>query len=102
MGAKFINQADLSFAVAEANQTLAHQFHAHRWTIGFGNFRGQEEWRPIAPQQLAHDCSGADAAELIVLFTRHHGDVSLGICYVSGSYRWDIIGSRSGYGSQTT
>src|SRR5690242_17555644 len=100
MGAKFINQTDLSFAVAKANQALPHQLHADRRAIGLRNFRRQKEWCPVASQQLAHDCSRANAAELIVLFTRHHGDVSSSLCYVSGSLSAAIIGSQSVYGSQ--
>src|SRR5262249_2162747 len=69
MGAKFIDQTDLPFAVAKANQALTHQLHAYRWAIRLWNFRRQKKWRPVAPQQLAHQCSRADAAELIVLFT---------------------------------
>ena len=82
MGAEFIDQTDLSLAVAKANQALTHQLDAYRRAIGLGNFRRQKERRPVAAQQLAHECARADAAQLVVLFTRHHGDVSSGLCYV--------------------
>src|SRR4029453_4068301 len=81
VGAELVDQADTSFAVAEADQAFTHQLDADRQTIGLGDFQRQEERRPIASKQLAHERSGSDAAKLIVLFTRHHGDVSLLACY---------------------
>src|SRR5512137_2290524 len=87
MGAEFVDQADAPFAIAEADQTFAHQFHAHRRTIGLRNFCHQQEWRPVTSQQFAHECAWADLAKLIVLFTRHHGDVSSRLCYVPCRWR---------------
>ena len=62
MRAEFVEQADLSLAVAKAHQALAHQLRAYRRAVGLWNFRREQERRPIAPQQLTHQCSRADAA----------------------------------------
>src|SRR5690349_12039870 len=81
MRAELVHQADAALAVAETNQVFSHQFHPNRRAIRFGNLRNEQEWRPVAPQQLAHQGIRADAAQLIVLLTRHHGDVSPLTCY---------------------
>src|SRR4029078_11787021 len=81
MRAELVHQADATLAVAKTNQVFSHQFHPHRGAIRFGNLRHEQEWRPVAPQQLAHQGIRADAAQLIVLLTRHHGDVSPLPCY---------------------
>jgi hypothetical protein len=81
MGTEFVDQADAALGIAERDQALAHQFDPHRRTVRFRDFRRQQERRPITAQQLAHQRARADTAELIVLFTRHHGDVSSYTCY---------------------
>src|SRR5258708_35502067 len=86
MRAELVDQPDLAFAVAEAHQMLAHQLHTHRRAIRLRNFGRQQEWRPIPAQQFAHEGSLANAAKLIVLLTRHHGDVSSSVCYASCSF----------------
>ena len=89
MRAELVDQADAALGVAEGDQLLAHQLDPHRRAVRLGQFRRQQERRPIAAQQFAHQRAGADAAELVVLFTRHHGDVSSDVCYSSRA----IIGS---------
>jgi hypothetical protein len=83
VGAELVDQSDAALAVAEGDQVLAYQLHPYRRTIRLGDFLRQQERLPVAPQQFAHQRAGADTAELLVLFTRHHGDVSLTVCYCS-------------------
>ncbi len=85
MRAELVDQADAALGVAEGDQLFAHQLDLDRRTVRLGQLVGEQERRPIAAQQFAHQRAGADAAELLVLFTRHHGDVSLTVCYSSQS-----------------
>src|SRR3974390_151901 len=89
VGAKFVDKTDTPLAVPKTYETLAHQLHAHGRTIRLGNFRYEQERRPIAAQQFAHQRTRTDPGELFVLFTRHHGDVSSGLCYAF-CRRWPL------------
>src|SRR5262249_15894910 len=75
MCAKLVDQADAPFTITKTNQAFAHQLGPYGWAIGFGNFRRQQKRRPIAAEQFAHQGARTDTTQLIVLLTRHHGDV---------------------------
>ena len=57
--AEFIQQANSPLRVPKAHQLLTQQLHAHRRTIRFGQFLGQQRWNPVAPHRLSHGGSRA-------------------------------------------
>ena len=50
MGTVFVEQADPSLSVAKSDEIFAEQAHAHRRTLGLGNFFREQSGNPIAPE----------------------------------------------------
>ena len=58
MGTVFVEQADPSLSVAKSDEIFAEQAHAHRRTIGLGNFFREQSGNPIAPNSRPIDVPG--------------------------------------------
>ena len=66
--AVLVEQADAALAVAEHDEPLAHQLHAHRRIVGLGDVVRKARRDPVAAHQLAHRRAGPDAGEAVVVF----------------------------------
>jgi hypothetical protein len=89
--AELVDQAEPAFAIAEGDQALAHQLDPHRRTVRLGDFFRQQERRPTAVQQFAHQRAPRRRSSTDRLFTRHHGDVFSKFVMLPPA----IIGSRA-------
>src|SRR5262249_6488259 len=72
VGAEFVHQPDPARTVAEGDQPLGQEFHAHRRAIRLGEFRCKECRDPIAPQQPAHRRARRGLRQEVVKFARGH------------------------------
>ncbi len=52
MGAEFVHQADAALRVAERDQALGQQLHAHRRAIRLRQLGRQQRRNPVAPEQM--------------------------------------------------
>src|SRR5690242_13650688 len=73
MGAELVHQPDAPLRVAERDQPLAEQLHAHRRAVRPRQLLGEHRWNPVAAKQLAHRRARIGAAEIFVLFVGDHG-----------------------------
>ncbi len=79
MGAELVDQPDLARAVAERQQLLAEDRHAHLRSVGRGDLARQQHRDPVAAHQVAHPGAGARAHQRL----RHlpiHGTLPAGPC----------------------
>src|SRR5690242_12103441 len=61
MGAELVDDADAPFAVAEGDQLLAEQLHAHRRAVALRQLPVEQRRDPVAPEKLAHRRAGTRA-----------------------------------------
>ena len=66
-----VDQTDSSLRVAESDQVLAEQPHAHRRAVFLGQFGGQRRRLPIAAEQLASRRAGTHPDEALLIFSPH-------------------------------
>src|SRR5262249_58447752 len=59
-------QAHLPSGVAERDQILAEEAHAHRWPVGLAEVRRRQKRHPVLTQQSPHDRRRSDPAEQLV------------------------------------
>jgi hypothetical protein len=78
MGAELVDEANLALGVAERDQALAEQLHAHRRAIGLGQFFRDEDRDPEAAHELPHGLAGAGARHEVVVFLGQHGFLQKG------------------------
>ena len=52
--AELVDQPDLAVGVAERDQVLAEQPHAHRRAVGLGDLAREQRGDPIPPHRVAH------------------------------------------------
>ncbi|MNC86022.1 hypothetical protein D3C83_16490 [compost metagenome] len=78
MRAEFADQADATLGVAESDELLSQQLHAHGRAIGLGDLGGEDRGYPVAPEEVPEQRAGAGLSQLIVLFPRErHGVLRL-------------------------
>ena len=72
MGTECFDEADLTVGVPKRDQVLAHDLDADRWTVGFGNFVGQQHGQPVATEQFAHGCAAVGPGDKSVVQGAEH------------------------------
>src|SRR3546814_13153599 len=77
VAAIFVENADLSFAVAESDEILTEQLDMDRIAIRVWQLRTQQRGHPEVPHRLAHRRVGAGAAHELIVFCRQNPSVSL-------------------------
>jgi len=68
----FLKEAQPPLRVAERDQPLRHELHAHRRAVRLGQLLGQQRRNPVAPEQFAHRRARAGAADVVVLLGSQH------------------------------
>src|SRR5262245_38676646 len=68
MRAELVEQADAALGVAECDERLAQQLHAHRRAIRLGQLPAMPRRYPIAAEKIAHQGTGAGLRERVVFF----------------------------------
>src|SRR3546814_11091142 len=77
VAAIFVENADLSFAVAESDEILTEQLDMDRIAIRVWQLRTQQRGHPEVPHRLAHRRVGAGAAHWLIVSCRPHPSVPL-------------------------
>ena len=72
VGTEFVDQAIPAFAVAEGQQPLRQDLHAHRRAVVLRQFLEHQRRQPVGAEHLAHGCAGAGLRQQIVLFFAKH------------------------------
>ena len=54
MRAELVDQPESVLGIAEADELVAEQPHAHRRAIGLGQLFGEQRRQPVAPEKIAH------------------------------------------------
>ena len=72
MGAELVDEAVAPESVAESNQALGQNLHAHRRTIVLRQFLGEEHRQPVATEKVTHLGTRSGLGNEIVLFFGKH------------------------------
>ncbi len=72
VGAELVHQADAALRIAERDQPLRQELHAHRRAIRLRQLGRHQRRDPVAAEQRAHRRAGAGQREEVVQFARGH------------------------------
>ena len=72
MRTEFVDQAIVAVGVAEGDEALGQDLHAHRRAIVLRQLLRQQGWQPVAAEQVAHRGSRSGLRHEIVLFPGQH------------------------------
>src|ERR1041385_7285379 len=70
--AVYVDEADAALAVAEGHEVLAEEADAERRAVGLRNFGGEAGRCPVAAEEVAHRCPGADLGDHRIVFFAQH------------------------------